>query len=435
MSWTFLRFCGDVCLKNKAKVHDDRTRRVEQSTVIGIVRQCVIHDAYSRLTHDQLIVFLTLRSLPTDGSDTELVSRLTHFDLQTYRSTNAQGNAPTLSPQYPSSASLTPSPVATTRARQPRLPDMPTEILADILDLLGDWELCKAVGLPTSLPRPSPWARASDTDEAMLSGFVPLIRSADPVRNPPTKLGATLTVRFGYVHVLEVLLHSYRSHFPVWFRNDIIPIVASQNGRTGVLTWWKHGVDAQILPRPAPSSISEAIDGACRNGKRYSLDWWVASRIPLEYSEAALESASAKNHVHILEWWKRSRLPLKIGGAGHVEVLSWWLHSSLEFKYDRQALHHASLHGKVDVLQWWLESGLQMIFDQDALTLATRYNRPEVLEWWDRSGLPAQYRICDIEEALEDAIGGGEAAREWWRKKGVNFNANDTEWMKLQTLN
>ena len=98
-------------------------------------------------------------------------------------------------------------------------------------------------------------------------------------------------------------------------------------------------------------------------------------------------------------------------------------------------MHHASTHGKVDVLQWWLESGLQLIYDQDALTLASRHNRPEVLEWWDHSNLPVAYRICDIEEALEDAIGGGEAARQWWRKKGVNFNANDTEWMKLQTLN
>ena len=76
-----------------------------------------------------------------------------------------------------------------------------------------------------------------------------------------------------------------------------------------------------------------------------------------------------------------------------------------------------------------------MIFDQEALTGASRHNRPEVLEWWNRSGLPIQYRMCDIEEALEDAIGGGEKAREWWRRKGIDFNANDKEWSKLQYLN
>jgi hypothetical protein len=43
--------------------------------------------------------------------------------------------------------------------------------------------------------------------------------------------------------------------------------------------------------------------------------------------------------------------------------------------------------------------------------------------------------MCDIEEALEDAIGGGERAREWWEGKGVDFSANDKEWTKLQNLN
>jgi len=120
--------------------------------------------------------------------------------------------------------------------------------------------------------------------------------------------------------------------------------------------------------------------------------------------------------------------------AGHVKVLEWWATSQIDFKRDRSALHHASCHGRVDVLDWWLASGLQLYYDQEALTIATKHNRPEVLEWWDRSGLPIQYRMCDIEEALEDAIGGGEEAREWWRRKGVDFNANDKEWMKLRTL-
>ena len=95
--------------------------------------------------------------------------------------------------------------------------------------------------------------------------------------------------------------------------------------------------------------------------------------------------------------------------AGHVQVLEWFRNSGLDVKYDKTAMHHASLHGRVDVLQWWLDSGLQLIFDADALTLASKYNRPEVLEWWDQSGLPIMYRMCDIEEALEDAMGGGDS--------------------------
>lgn len=58
-----------------------------------------------------------------------------------------------------------------------------------------------------------------------------------------------------------------------------------------------------------------------------------------------------------------------------------------------------------------------------------------MLDWWDQSGLPMYYRICDIEEALEDATGGGYSVREWWASKGVNFKAGDSEWMKVRSLN
>ncbi|KAJ7502930.1 hypothetical protein B0H11DRAFT_610630 [Mycena galericulata] len=241
-------------------------------------------------------------------------------------------------------------------------PDLPVEILADIMDHVGDWELARAVGVPTSLSRPLAWSRASSTDEAMLTGYLPLIRAADPITHPPT-LGADLSVRFGYVNVLEFfLLESARTNdgtvFKKIYKNDLIPIKASLHGRLGVLSWWKHGFEhhPDLIPAPSPGSIA-------------------------------------------------------------------------------QALHNASSHGRVEVLDWWLNSGLQLIFDQEALIGATRYNRPEVLEWWDKSQLPIKYRLVDIEEALEDAIGGGEAAREWWRGKGVDFNAPDKEWMKLQNLN
>ncbi|CAK5281663.1 unnamed protein product [Mycena citricolor] len=223
------------------------------------------------------------------------------------------------------------SPAPTPPPSKPRVlaPDLPIEIVADIMDHVGDWELARAVGVPTSLPRPSAWSLASPVDLAMLTGSLALIRAADPVTHLPT-IGADLCIRFGYVHVLEYfLVESLRladnAIFKKIYKNDCIPIKASLHGRLEVLSWWKHGMERHADLLPSPTSIS-------------------------------------------------------------------------------QALHNASCHGKV-------------------------------LEWWDRSRLPLQYRLCDIEEALEDAIGGGEAARDWWRSKGVNFNANDNEWMKLQNLN
>lgn len=316
------------------------------------------------------------------------------------------------------------------------------------MDHLGDWELAKAVGVPTCLPRPIDWTQANQMDHAILTGYLPLIRAADPSSHPPTKISGNLMVRFAYIHVLEYFLNYHRSSFCSLFKNDSLPIIASLHGRVSVLSWWKNAKEQcpGVIPSPSPRAVADAVDGASRNGHVVALDWWLHSGIPMQYTESALEMASAKNQLEVLAWWKRKskehRLVMKVGKvmdtastAGHVDVLDWWARNLPEIKYDRQAMYHASCHGKVDVLQWWLNSGLQLIFDPDVLVGATRHNRPEVLEWWDKSGVPIQYRMCDIEEALEDAIGGGEAARQWWKDKGVDFNANDKEWMKLRNLN
>ncbi|TFK44872.1 hypothetical protein BDQ12DRAFT_661523 [Crucibulum laeve] len=405
-----------------------------------------VHRAYQKLTHSELVLFLKVRNLPISGTDAELSSRLANHDFHTYHFPNAHFD------QQPSLSTLSLSSILSKnkqRPRQPMTPDLPVEILADIMDHVGDWELAKAVGVPTTISQPLEWSRASRTDQAVLSGHIPLIRTSNPsADNSLTKIGAVLAIRFGYVNVLEYFLSQHHKMFLSAFKGDLIPIKASRHGRITVLSWWKHGFEQHpdLIPPPATGSIAEAVDGASRNGQVASLDWWLDCGHPFEYTEAALEYASAKNQLAVLDWWKRQHkergLPLKIGRvmdmastAGHVDVLEWWATSQLEFKYDRHALQHASCHGKVEVLEWWLGSGLQMIFDQEALTGATRHNRPEVLEWWDKSGLPIQYRMCDIEEALEDAIGGGQDAREWWSQKGVDFNANDKEWMKLQSLN
>lgn len=395
------------------------------------------------------MLFLKVRNLSADGSDGELSSRLAQHDLQTYHfpPSSLGSNITAPIPYVP------PSPPPESNNPRPRHPasDLPVELWVEILDHLGDWELSKAVGLPTSLPLPLGWAHASRTDHAVLTGYIPLIRAADPVANPLTKLGAQAVIRFCYVNVLEYLFIHHFDKCHNLFQSELIPTYASRHGRTIVLSWWKRALDhhPDKMRIPSTRTIADAVDVSSRNGQVASLTWWLDSGLPFKYTEASLELASSKNRIQVLDWWllqhTEGRLKpnhLKIGKvmdmastSGHAQVLEWWARSQLEVKYDKQALYHASCHGKVDVLQWWLESGLQMIFDQDALTGATKYNRPEVLEWWDKSGLPIQYRTCDIEEALEDALIGGEAARNWWKKKGVDFNANDKEWMKLQLLN
>jgi len=316
------------------------------------------------------------------------------------------------------------------------------------LEHVGDWELARAVGISTTTPLPSAWLRASRTDLAIITDHVPSIRASDPCLHPPTQVGAVTAIRFGYVNVLEYFFSAHQSIFLSIFKDDLIPIKASRYGRVEVLSWWKRRLEQHpnLIPPPSRGSVAEAINAASRHARLMSLDWWLHSGLPMEYTEAPLEQASARNHISVLDWWlsqnKLSGLPLKVGRvmevastAGHVQVLEWWAASRFELKYDQHAVHQASCHGKTDVLDWWLKSGLQVKYDQEALIWATRHNRPEVLEWWDKSGLPIHYRMCDIEEALEEAIGGGAEARAWWKRKGVDFNANDNEWMQSQSLN
>lgn len=414
----------------------------------------LVNDAYRRFSHEQLILFLQARNLSTCGPDEVLAYRLTQYDLQTYhfplipRRNGSKSSPITYTPPSPP-----PEPLRS-NLRHQATPDLPVEIIAEILDHLKDWELSTALGLPTQIPKPPQWQDANSADHAILAGDVRRLHTilSCPTAKPPTGRIAIPVVRFVFTHVLEYLFSHHQSTYLSIFENDLLPITAAKYGRVPVLAWWKRKMDAHpdILRPPSPTSTSEAVDGASRNGRVASLEWWLISGLPFEYTEAALELASAKNRVPVLDWWltqsRSGRLgpnrALKVGKvmdtastAGHVQVLEWWARSQLEYKYDRQALYHASCHGKVEVLQWWFGSGLQMIFDQEALTGATKFNRREVLEWWDRSGLPIQYRTCDIEEALEDSLMGGEAVRGWWARKGVNFRTNDKEWMKLQYLN
>ena len=413
----------------------------------------LVCDAYRKLSREQLIFFLQARTLSTCGSEEALAHRLTQHDLQTYNfpSTSHHGSEP--SPITYAPPSPPPEPLRPHVCHQ-ATPDLPVEIIAEILDYLKDWELSTALGFPTLTPKPLQWQDANNADHAILSGDIRRVHAilSCSTINLPTKRTAVPVIRFAFTHVLEYLFSNHQSAYLSVFECDLLPITAAKYGRVSVLSWWKQKLDTHpdVLHPPSTISISEAIDGASRNGRVASLEWWLASGLPFEYTEAALELASAKNRTSILDWWlaqsRSGRLgpskALKVGKvmdaastAGHVQVLEWWAHSQLEYKYDRQALYHASCHGKVEVLQWWLDSGLQMIFDQEALTGATKFNRQEVLEWWDKTGLPVQYRTCDIEEALEDSLMGGDAVREWWARKGVNFRANDKEWMKLRYLN
>lgn len=418
-----------------------------------------ISEAYQRLTRDQLVLFLDIRRLSTSGSDFDLALRLAEHDIECYSSVpSANAQLPSPQSSVSSLAPLTAPPECSAhlRSQERRHPtlaskepprnvgQLPLEIVADICDKLNDWELSKALGLPTSLARPAAWdtklGRVSRTDWAILTApFSTVCRVASSDDRGPTKRGTLVAVRFARVKVLHHILTCCPAAFARDFgpQSERLPALASVHGRVDVLEWWR-------LCDSIPHKVydAEPVDAACRAGHVHVLQWWADSGLELKYTDAALEHASASGHIVVLDWFAQSGFPLKIGrvldsasAAGRTDVLEWWRRSGRELKYGASALMHASVSGHIDVLEWWLRSGLQLLFDQDALAGATKHCRRAVLEWWDHSGLPIPYRICDIEEALEDAIGPADEVRRWWARKGLNVNANDAEWVKLRTLN
>lgn len=363
-----------------------------------------ILDAYAKLHIVELRLFLRLRSLSTAGSQPELALRLTEYDLSKYTNLSKLAVPPPIS-QPP------PTPPLTADSANV-LSGLPIDIITEILDHLGSWELSKAVGVPTALPCPSEWnTKATPLDYIILSGSLDHVRDMSSL--PPfTRLGGNILVAFDMVGMLNSLwnVKSLRPAFQSCFRHNLslIPELASANNRPRILEWWYNQEDIN----PKHYSV-DCIDVACRNLSLAALEWWDRKSrasmadptldhlpFPPRYTHKAVEAASSKAHLAVLTFFTTHGWPLQPGrsldnasSAGHVSVLNWWAYESglelgKDVKYDKNAVYLASCGGKVEVLQWWKEqseksktgggTGAQMLFDGDSLVGATRYNRPEV---------------------------------------------------------
>lgn len=296
----------------------------------------------------------------------------------------------------------------TTSQKSDNKKELPPELWMMIVRYTNDWELSAALFMSDiGIRQPAVWNQASVTDLAILHDDLHLLKDL-VLRGcklfPIPKHVVDLVLRFEYIEILEYI----RTHQPCTFHADQIPLLASRYNSPKVLDWWKNTM---------------------RDGELY-------------YSDSCLDEASASGHTEALEWWKCSGLPLKIGRVmdfasdeGDVRVLEWWKTSGLKYKYSKFALRSASQNGHINVLEWWLNSGLQLFYDKECLDTATRFNRVKVLEWWYWCGLIIEYRIIDIEEALGEAVVGGNECRNWWVEKGINFSANNSEWLRDRILN
>jgi len=244
------------------------------------------------------------------------------------------------------------------------------------------------------------------------------------------------------------------------------------------LEWWRTS-PAFLTKEYTP----EAVDGASKAGFVHVLDWWRKSSLPMRYTEAALEQASSKGNLEVLDWWKGASmhqgsyhidsdnakhglsrggtprqppplyptdvgvdgpLRLKVGRSicfaaqtGQEDTVRWWDESGIPYAHEETVAKIASAYGHVNVLTLWKRlKGEKMIFDNQVLVGPTKNGHAAVLEWWKRSGFRVEYKTCDIEEALEDSLGGvgEEHVRVWWARNGLNLGVGTSEWMKVKVL-
>ena len=337
---------------------------------------------------------------------------------------------------------------------------LPLELWLDVFeDRLGDWEIAKAVGIPTNLPVPKEWqshllkmsAPASLEYTILRGSFAAIKKRIDslPRWKPLSDLACHLIIKFSRTDILTYLTENHLDLLWTTSRLTKLPYRASAiYGNPKILTWWR---DAPALP--TKDYIADAVDGASRAGFTSVLEWWRTSGLEMRYTERALESASAEGHVSVLEWWKNAStsaprdtpLPLKVGKSvllaaqsGRDTSLAWWDASGIAYSHAESVARIASTHGHVHVLEFWYRlKGAKMIFDCQVLVGATKNGHDNVLEWWRRSGLRVEFKTCDIEEALEDAdpVSGAEGrVRRWWARNGLNLGVGTSEWMKTKVL-
>lgn len=262
------------------------------------------------------------------------------------------------------------------------------------------------------------------------------------------------------------------------FGHTLIPTKASAVfGQTKILEWWRR----------SPSFLTkeyntDAIDLASKSGYVHVLQWWRDSGLPLRYTDAALEQASAQGRIEVLDWWRSASISpshahkledstssdnmvitsktetetsgqdaidlppvhLKVGKSliyaaqnGQSTTIRWWMFSGIPTVYEEAVARTASANGHVNVLRTWKEiKGEKMQYDNQVLVGPTKNGHVDVLEWWKTSGYRVEYKTCDIEEALEDSVGGQKETRirRWWARNGLNLGVGTSEWMKVKIL-
>ena len=344
---------------------------------------------------------------------------------------------------------------------------LPPELWTHIFDHLGDWEVATALNIYTHIPTPSRWAglvpcpgsKGRSLEWILLTQPIAQVKAfferQTKESQPPTLSSISLDIifKFARTDVLTYLASHQKDIFWTSFPSTVLPHRASCiYNSPAILQWWK---DCPAVIQKVYDA--QAIDGASRQGFIEVLQWWLDSGLQLHYTDRALENASSRGLVEVLEWWRTSsqklagtsqELPLKVGKSiwlaaqcGRAQSIAWWERSGIPYGHEERVATVASQGGHVEVLDLWYSlKGSKMIFDNQVLVGPTKHGHAGVLKWWKEAcrkwGLRVEYKTCDIEEAMEDAVGGGGEGevREWWARNGLNLGVGTGEWMKVKTL-
>ena len=213
---------------------------------------------------------------------------------------------------------------------------------------------------------------------------VKTIKQINPIINIPYFISGVCAV--GYVDTLEYLYNKMGYNFD-YDKNAIF--MASVNGHTNVLTWWKNsGLKLKYS--------EETLNSTSVLGMINSLIWWKNSGLELKYSDTALDYASRHGHIHVLEWWHKSNLPLHYSSDsidyasryGNLKVLEWWFKSNLQLKYTLKAFYRYGFNDENDHYQYQ---------HQYAITR-------KVFWKWLQSEIPSKYKSTFYRFILEEII-------------------------------
>ncbi|KAI9223899.1 hypothetical protein BC828DRAFT_374868 [Blastocladiella britannica] len=140
-----------------------------------------------------------------------------------------------------------------------------------------------------------------------------------PGRLKYTERAVDKASQYGQLPVLQLWLRKSLENperYPFRYSHDAI----DKCMRVGILRWWKDSV----LPHYPLEYTAAAVDSASAWANRAALNWWLSEHqsggLPMMYTSHAVDGASASEQLKAVKWWldHRDVLPLKCSAAALV---------------------------------------------------------------------------------------------------------------------